>query len=232
VQVLTHQDVAPEENPTGEELLHRSRPPYKFWVPTAKSLVIGHSQDPERELRLDAAVRDGIPVHRRMGGGGAVLLSPGCVCVGLRFARSKGRNLHDYFAAGSGLVRRAVREATGLDLESMGISDLACPTPTSTPESSRKVVGCSLYMPRDFALYLASILVSPDLGDLETYLAHPSREPGYRAGRPHGDFVAGLDALAGRPGSPGRHLTPTDLLAPLEMALAKGLDADLDWPET
>lgn len=225
MQLLTHQDVAPEDNPTGEELLDRSRIPYKFWIPAAKVLVIGHSQEPERELRLDAAVRDGVPVHRRMGGGGAVLLSPGCVCVGLRFARSQGRNLHDYFAAGSDLVRRAVRAASGLDLVSMGISDLACPTPTSTPDSSRKVVGCSLYMPRDFALYLASILVSPDLGDLETYLAHPSREPDYRAGRPHGDFVAGLGALA------DRTLGPRDLLAPLEDVLHAGIDADLDWPE-
>ncbi len=220
MQVLTHQDIAPEDDPTGEELLQRSRIPYKFWVPAEKALVIGHSQEPGRELRLDAAVRDGVPVHRRMGGGGAVLLSPGCVCVGLRFARTKGRNLHDYFAAGCDLVRRAVREASGLILESKGISDLACPT----PDGGRKVVGCSLYMPRDFALYLASILVRPDLGDLETYLAHPSREPDYRAGRPHGDFVAGLGALA------DRAFNSRDLLASLEDALRTGIDADLDWP--
>ena len=91
-------------------------------------------------------------------------------------------------------------------------------------DGGRKVVGCSLYMPRDFALYLASILVRPDLGDLETYLAHPSREPDYRAGRPHGDFVAGLGALA------DRAFNSRDLLASLEDALRTGIDADLDWP--
>jgi lipoate-protein ligase A len=226
MQVLTHEDIAPEADPTGEELLDRSRLPRKFWVPPAKALVIGHSQAPEREVRAEAALRDGVPVHRRMGGGGAVLLSPGCVCVGLRFARAKGRGIHDFFAAGSGLVRRAVLAATGLDLRTCGISDLACETSLGL----RKVAGCSLYMPRDFALYLASILVEPDLGDIEAYLAHPSREPDYRAGRAHGDFVAGLGALAGRPGPSGRPLTPADLLPHLEDALEAGLDADLDWP--
>lgn len=228
MQVLTHEDIAPEDDPTGEELLDRSRPPFKFWVPPAKALVIGHSQDPLRELRPQAAVRDGVPVHRRMGGGGAVLLSPGCLCVGLRFARAKGRGIHDFFAAGSGLVRRAVREAAGLELQVRGISDLAC----ETPGGLRKVAGCSLYMPRDFALYLASVLVDPDPGDLEAYLAHPSREPDYRAGRSHGDFVVGLRALApaGGPGRSGSPLAPADLLPYLEGALEEGLDAELDWP--
>lgn len=220
MQALTHEDIAPEADPTGEELLDRKRRPFKFWVPASKALVVGHSQEPAREIHVAAAVRDGIPVHRRMGGGGAVLLSPACVCVGLRFARAKGRTLHDYYAAGSDLIRRAVLAAAGVELEPRGISDLAC----ESPEGIRKVVGCSLYMPRDFALYLASILVTPDLQDLETYLTHPSKEPDYRAGRLHGDFVAGLSALAVRP------VTPETLLLPLETALQAGLKADLDWP--
>lgn len=223
MQVLTHQDIPPEADPTGEVLLDRSIAPFRFWVPVSKALVLGHSQDPARELRLEAARRDGIPIHRRMGGGGAVLLSPACVCVGLRFAKAKGLTLHDFFEAGSDLIRRAVQSAIGLSLESRGISDLACPT----PDGVRKVVGCSLYMPRDFALYLGSILVHPgpgDLADLDTYLAHPSREPDYRAGRPHADFVAGLSALSPTP------ITPHALLSALEAAQATGLKASLDWP--
>ena len=231
MQALTHQDVPPEENPTGEALLDRFRPPFKFWVPASKVLVVGHSQEMEREIRGKAVLRDGIPVHRRMGGGGAVLLSPACVCVGLRFARIKGRTLHDYYEAGSDLIRRAVRAATGLELQPRGISDLACPS----PDGIRKVVGCSLYMPRDFALYLASVLVNPDLGEMETYLAHPSKEPDYRGGRAHGDFIAGLASLAPAhsadpPLSPDRPLASHDLLAPLEAALDAGLKTPLDWP--
>lgn len=222
MQALSHQDREPAADPTGEDLLNRNRVPCKFWVPPAKALVIGHSQDPAREVRLDAAARDGIPLHRRMGGGGAVLLSPGCVCVGFRFAKAKGRTIHQFFEAGSDVIVRAVSAALGVDLVTEGISDLAAAMPGKA--GLRKVVGCSLYMPRDYALYLASILVTPDYGEMESYLAHPSREPDYRSGRTHRDFLTSLSELAGR-GLAAHHLLPH-----LEEAMEAGLKAELDWP--
>jgi lipoate-protein ligase A len=220
MQAMSRQDRDPDSDPTGEELLDRSRPPFRFWIPSAPALVIGHSQDPERELNGEAVLRDGIPVHRRMGGGGAVLLSPACVCVGLRFARRKGQTLHDYFEAGSDLIKRTLSQAYGLELATRGISDLAF---TGGDGRTRKVVGCSLYMPRDFALYLASILVRADLEEIGTYLAHPSREPDYRAGRQHWDFLVGLDEAC------GRAIAPAEIVSRLQAALEPGLRMDLDW---
>lgn len=221
MQALSHDQRDPAADPTGEDLMDRRRAPFKLWVPSAKALVIGHSQDPERELHVEAAVRDGIPVHRRMGGGGAVLLSPGCVCVGLRFAKAKGRTIHQYFEAGSDVIVRAVSAALGVDLVTEGISDLAVSLPAGG--GLRKVVGCSLYLPRDYALYLASILVTPDFAEMETYLAHPSREPGYRGSRSHRDFLLGLAGLA------GGELLSSHLLPHLEEAVEAGLKAELDW---
>jgi lipoate-protein ligase A len=189
-------------------------------VPGVRALVIGHSQDALQELHTDAVIRDGIPVLRRMGGGGAVLLSPGCVCVGLRYARLKGRGIHDFFASAADFMRAVVAESFGISLEMRGISDLA----HAGPSGLRKVAGCSLYMPRDFALYLASILVRPDPGEIETYLAHPSREPDYRGGRRHRDFIVGLEELAGRP------LPPAEVAAALESALENRLRLELDYP--
>lgn len=220
MQALSHADRDPASDPTGEALLDRSLPPFKFWVPDGLALVIGHSQDPARELHAEAVLRDGIPVHRRMGGGGAVLLSPACVCVGLRFARHKGRTLHDFFEAGSDLITRTLARVYGLELTTRGISDLAF---TGRDGKTRKVAGCSLYMPRDFALYLASILVRPDLGEIGTYLAHPSREPDYRVGRDHGDFLVGLDEACGRAVSAG------ELIPHLQATLEPGLRLELDW---
>jgi lipoate---protein ligase len=221
MQALTWQDIPPEENPTGEELLDRARLPFKFWVPKHKALVLGHSQDAEKEIDVPAAERDGIPIHRRMGGGGTVLLSPGCFCVGLRFARQKGRTLHDYFAAGSGLIQRAVHEALGVVLAPHGLSDLAY---ARSDGKVLKVAGCSLYMPRDHALYLASVLVNPDFAEIATYLPHPSKEPDYRGGRAHGDFLVGLRELARRP------LASGDLIPFLEAELDGPFRDELDWP--
>ncbi|HLP42076.1 MAG TPA: hypothetical protein VK465_11255, partial [Fibrobacteria bacterium] len=154
--------------------------------------------------------------------GGAVLLSPACVCVAFRFRRTKGRTLHDFFAAGTGYIREVLREHYGLELVERGISDLA----HAGPRGLRKVMGCSLYMPRDFALYLASLLVSPDFGEIARYLAHPSREPDYRAGRGHEDFLVGLNALVGHP------LGTTEVSERLGRGLDEAMHSQLDWTDS
>jgi lipoate-protein ligase A len=78
-------------------------------------------------------------------------------------------------------------------------------------------------MPRDFALYLASIMVNPDLEAIDAYLAHPSREPEYREGRGHRDFVVGLEELA------GRRLEPAKVAESLRLALDDDMHAGLDY---
>ncbi|HKP97739.1 MAG TPA: hypothetical protein VJ385_18510 [Fibrobacteria bacterium] len=219
--------------------MDRSLRPFLAWVPAAKTIVLGNSQDPERELNVEAVLRDGIPVFKRMSGGGAVLLSPGCVCLGLRFTKGKDLSIHDYFAKGSALITEVAAEKLGLELRLRGTSDLACLGPLGTEAAlgeklaetggsgegtlERKVAGCALYMPRDFVLYLVSILVDPDFSDMETYLAHPSKEPGYRGGRTHRDFLAGLGPLSGKP------LEPADLAGWLQRKIPAMPGLDLDW---
>jgi lipoate-protein ligase A len=182
-------------------------------------VVLGNSQTPERELKVTAVIRDGIPVHKRIGGGGAVLLSPGCVCLALRFRKEAGYSIKDYFALGSSVITEIARNKLGIDLFLRGISDLAC----ATPEGDRKVAGSSLYLPRDFALYLVSILIAPDLGPIAEYLLHPSQEPDYRVGRPHSEFLASLSSAAGRP------LAPEEIAGWFREAIPERLGGKLDW---
>lgn len=216
-----HDDVDPEANPTGEQLLNRLSRPYRVWVPTGKSLVLGNSQDPEKELNVGPVMADAIPVFKRMSGGGAVLLSPGCLCLGLRFAKRSELSIQDYFTKGSGLIRAIVAAKLGLELHSRGISDLVGGAGRET--GLRKVAGCAMYMPRDFVLYLVSILVTPDFGDMEKYLSHPSKEPEYRAGRSHGEFLSGLALLAGKP------VLPTEMIPWFEAEIPAALGPELDW---
>jgi lipoate-protein ligase A len=190
LRALEHHELPHGQSSTGEDLLDRGLPPSRIWVPEKTCLVVGHSQDLGKELRVDNVEADGVTVYRRRSGGGAVLLSPSCLCVALRFRKTPSLGNHDCFAMGSGIIARAVKKTLGLDLEQRGISDLAC--------RDKKVVGCSLYMPRDFALYLASILIEADYSGMDRYLAHPSKEPEYRARRGHRDFLAGLAELAGK----------------------------------
>jgi lipoate-protein ligase A len=215
LKILRHEDVDPLRNPTGEILLSRSVKPYKVWIPDSNCIVLGNSQDPEKELRVDEIARDGIPVFKRMSGGGAVLLSSGCLCVGLRFAKQKGLHIQDYFSMGSDLIRAVVSGVMGADLQPRGISDLVA--------GDRKVAGCALYMPRDFVLYLVSILFDPHFPDIEKYLAHPSKEPEYRSGRSHQDFLAGLAEFA------PKGITAAGLASVFEREIPPVLNGHLDW---
>jgi lipoate---protein ligase len=239
INPLRHHDVPPESNPTGEGLLDRSGRPYRVWVPGGNVVVLGNSQDAERELNMEAVIRDGIPVHKRMSGGGAVLLSPGCLCLGLRFAKRKELSIHDYFAKASALISEVVLERLGLELRLRGTSDLACtPSPGGHPgivsglaevgmgvdgSMERKVAGSSLYMPRDYVLYLTSILVDPDFSDIGRYLAHPSKEPDYRAGREHAAFLGALGPLS------GKNVRAGDMTDWFEQKIPAVPGLDLDW---
>ncbi|HEB84320.1 MAG TPA: hypothetical protein ENI92_04885 [Bacteroidetes bacterium] len=70
-----------------------------------------------------------------------------------------------------------------------GISDLAI--------GGRKLAGSAFYRRKNLAYYSASLLVDPDLALIERYLRHPPREPEYRRGRAHRDFLTTLREAAG-----------------------------------
>jgi lipoate-protein ligase A len=69
-------------------------------------------------------------------------------------------------------------------LSQRGLSDICI--------GDKKILGSSLYMPRGRAHYQASLLVHCDLNIMFKYLKHPSREPDYRRGRRHEDFLTTL----------------------------------------
>ena len=175
--------------PTGEDILDPLEPPFRVWIPEQPMLVLGYSQEPEKELNLAAVEAENIPVYKRKGGGGAVLLSPNVICVALRMQRKPGFDLQDYFSSANGFIQSAFKNALNIDLIPRGISDLVL--------GNRKISGSSLYLPRDCAVYLASILVNATLSQLDRFLLHPSREPDYRKGRTHADFVQNLADVPG-----------------------------------
>lgn len=188
---LPYPDHRPSPWPTGEDVGNEDGPALRVWIPQSPLLVLGYSQDAETELCTDTAREDGVPVYRRRGGGGAVYLDSGCVCVAWRIPKRDGLGIHDYFGMGNGVVARALRDAFGIQSTARGISDLA----VTTANGPRKILGSSLHMPRGHALYLASLLVATPVGSLDRYLRHPSREPDYRNGRGHADFVVNLSEL-------------------------------------
>ncbi|HOX45982.1 MAG TPA: hypothetical protein PK668_20435 [Myxococcota bacterium] len=159
--------------------------------PEGLRVVLGRAGQAERELHLERVLADGVPLLRRDGGGGAVVLDPGDVVVSLA-ARARGpggipelyRRLTAWLA--EALARLGV---TGVAMR--GVCDLAL--------GDRKIGGASMARSRDLVHYTTSLLVEPDVGAMERYLRHPPREPDYRQGRTHREFVGSLRQLAGVP---------------------------------
>jgi lipoate-protein ligase A len=157
-----------------------------IWVPEKPLVILGSSNDGERECHLAHCKRDGVPVLRRRGGGGAVVLHPECVVVSFGAWVGEYYQNKKYFS----LLNRSL--ITGLQkaypklppIEERGISDLAM--------GDKKIAGTSLFRSRNYLLYQASLLAQPGLSWIETYLAHPSIEPDYRQGKPHREFIVGL----------------------------------------
>ncbi|MCB9228768.1 MAG: hypothetical protein H6618_04070 [Deltaproteobacteria bacterium] len=156
------------------------------WVPEYPMVVLGSSNRVEEECLEEACLRDGIPLLKRYGGGGTVLLHPGCVVLSLGLWTEHPYRNDRYFSminqALAGCLLSRWPELEGI--EERGISDLAI--------GGKKIAGTSLFRSRHYLLYQASVLVEPRAQLMGRYLAHPGREPEYRQGRSHEDFVSGL----------------------------------------
>jgi lipoate---protein ligase len=174
--------------PLDEDLLARVQegavPQSRVWEPNAVAVVLGRSNRAEREADVAACTRDGVPVLRRRGGGGAVLLAPGCLVASLALAVERPLAVGAHLEGAADLLARAVLEASGVALERRGSGDLCV--------GDRKVAGSSAFCGRGVFFYQASLLVDLDLDLVGRYLPHPSREPAYRGGRVHGDFLTTL----------------------------------------
>jgi lipoate-protein ligase A len=157
----------------------------KCWIPEDTTVVLGRSNDPEKECHLEACEKEGIEVLKRAGGGGTVVLHGGCVVVSFGGWMEHHFKNDVYFS----LINQSIASTLEAELGSLkiverGISDLAI--------GDKKIAGTSLFRSKGYLLYQASILVDSRIHIIEKLLKHPTKEPDYRGGKSHRNFVAGL----------------------------------------
>jgi lipoate-protein ligase A len=167
-----------------EEYLREGKPVYRLYEPDAVCVVMGAAGREGQDVHLERARLDAVPVLRRRGGGGTVVLSPGQLVLALvTEVGSPFQNL-EYFRTLNHWFRTGLA-ALGVEaVEDRGTSDLAI--------RERKILGTSLYRRRLLLFYQASLLVDNELELFERYLPAPARAPEYRAGRGHADFCTTL----------------------------------------
>jgi lipoate-protein ligase A len=162
-------------------------PPPLVRVDEAREVVVvtSRSRDPGREIFLESCRRDGVPVVVRPTGGGAVVLAPGVVAASVvRRTAPLGLFPEPYFHVYCGLVAGVLSACSVPGVEMRGTSDLCL--------DDRKIAGSSLRLWQDLALFQVSLLVDVDVRLFDRYLRVPSREPSYRQGRTHREFVVTL----------------------------------------
>jgi len=158
---------------------------YELWEPRNVAVVLGRSQKAVDEVNLVNCVRDKVPVLKRRGGGGAVVLMPGVLCLTIAFYSKASISPYFFFEKINHFIIDVLENHFSIqDLHYKGISDIAI--------GDKKVLGCSMFNSRDMFFYQGSLLVHPDMEKISTYLLHPSKEPDYRCNRPHRDFITSL----------------------------------------
>jgi lipoate-protein ligase A len=152
--------------------------------PMITAVVLGRGSDPHRELNLDNCLADRIPLLRRRGGGCSVVIDPGNVIVSVALPVPGINHTHYYFDQLTGWLLQGLH-AMGHDaVYHDGKSDLVL--------GNQKIGGSCVYRTKGLLHYSSTLLLAPDLEKIERYLKQPPREPEYRNGRSHSQFLSSL----------------------------------------
>jgi lipoate---protein ligase len=157
----------------------------RFWEWPTPAVVLGAGGSIAIDVNEEACSRDGVTLHRRASGGGTVLLGRGCLLFSLVLAYERAAELRDVNASYRWILGRICDALCPIvALKSMGISDLAW--------KGYKVSGNAQQRKARHLLHHGTLLYDFDLSMLGRYLKPPEREPAYRSGRGHDDFVTNL----------------------------------------
>jgi lipoate---protein ligase len=162
-----------------------------FWEAPSPFVVVGCGQSVAREVRVDECTRAGVPILRRVSGGGAVVQGPGCLNYGVALRIESRAETSTITGTNAYMLRRlagALARVDGRPCMVLGVTDLAL----GGGSLPLKVSGNAQRRRRRALLFHGTLLLNFPLEWIDAWLAHPSREPEYRAGRDHAGFVANL----------------------------------------
>jgi lipoate---protein ligase len=150
-----------------------------IWEVTEPAIVMGHAADCVLDVNQEACERAGVPILRRTSGGRSVLLNKGCLNYSL-ILRHEGRSF-----------REGYRSILGAVLDAAGVDGARCEE-TDLILENRKFSGCAQRRRRHTLLHHGTILYDFDIAAAGRFLAMPRRQPAYRKGRSHADFLTNV----------------------------------------
>jgi lipoate-protein ligase A len=150
------------------------------------AIVIGRGSNIDKEVQMENILSDEIPVFQRKGGGCAVFLDPGNIIVSIAFPAKGFLRIQSLFKRASVWLIKGLKKSGIKTIYQDGISDLVI--------NNKKVGGSCLYRSRGLVYFSASILVECNPYLIKQYLLYPPREPEYRKGRSHINFITNINS--------------------------------------
>lgn len=166
------------------KLLEENDERFLIWIPDKTYIVLGASNQLEESLFIENVKQDNITVLKRPSGGQAVMLTPNNLIISFVLVGNKILQPKDVFRNINSLIISAMEETGINNLSLMGISDITI--------SGKKILGSAIYRNKEKLLYHAVLNLGEPSSTFEKYLKHPEKEPDYRNGRKHIDFVTSL----------------------------------------
>ena len=119
-----------------------------------------------------------------------MLLGAGCLCFTLVLSYQRAAALGEIRPSYKYILERIRTALADLapDMRCAGTSDLAC--------GGRKFSGNAQQRKRNYLLHHGTLLYAFDVSRLSRYLRSPARQPDYRGGREHADFLMNLPTSA------------------------------------
>ena len=157
----------------------------RLWQPNSPLVVIGRSSKIREEVDLEFCRENQIPVFRRSSGGASIVTAPGCLMYAVLLDYRKRPQLRMLDHAHEFVMRRMQQSLTavGIETEFQGTCDLTI--------DDRKISGNALRCKKQWMIYHGTMICeSMDVSLISKCLRSPQRQPEYRGGRSHEDFVA------------------------------------------
>jgi len=191
--ILPDQELTPSDQLACDEAIlnladqGRHEPAIRLWHFQRPVVVLGRSSKHAEEVDWQFCRRHDLPVLRRTSGGAAVVGGPGCLMYSVVLPLGDHGDLRKIDAAHRFVMGRvlAAVQKQAPEARRQGVCDLTL--------GDKKFSGNSLRITRGHLLYHGTVLHDGDLDLIAGALAQAPRQPDYRAGRDHRQFITNID---------------------------------------
>ncbi|MDD2371828.1 MAG: hypothetical protein PHQ32_07510 [Firmicutes bacterium] len=153
------------------------------------SVVLGRVTPHTSDVNSENCKTDNISIFRRKGGGGAVLLFPGVTIISCSFKKDhRVVDLMKCLDVAVEKIKEGILNYIQIPLEIRGNGDLCI--------EDKKILGSSIYSTKEYITYYCTLIIRGNINSISKYLTHPSKEPDYRKGRSHENFITTIEANA------------------------------------